>query len=536
MERLLGNLRAWLRETSYRAGLPRFWRWWTAELAPLMPAAPRSAIQRRRMRPILEFGDGEVVLWRPEISDGAFRLARAATISLGGDSAATAAAGRAAIAGLGPAGLAAMHAPRLVVALPLRQVLRKELSLPAAVEQNLHQTLSYDLDRHTPFRPDQVYFDAVVTGRDATRKTIRVDWTAALKTVVDGARRQAEAWGASVVAVLPGPVSAALPRLNLLPYEARPARVVWRRWQVWAPMALVAVLAIAAVLVPLVQKREYAIELQRQAEVARGQAEAASAIRREFERLEGEFNYPLARKYAYPATVQVLDDVTRLLPDDTWLTQLEMKTTTKGRDTQRELFLRGESANGGKLIGLLEESKLVEQAALRSSTTKLQPGPGEVFDLGAQLKPTAAPAIVAPPTAANDAPPAGTAPAAGAPPGGQPSASSATTAGAAPAPGPGGAASPPPSSAGAVVPAASLATTTATPPATANAPAPTVQSPALAPVAPVSPAAAAPASNTSAAPAPAAPAPSTSGTGAPTPRAGIPTRGPAPGRTVLSPE
>ena len=89
-----------------------------------------------------------------------------------------------------------MNRTTVVVALPLRQVLRKELVLPAAVEQNLRQTLAYDLDRHTPFRPDQVYFDAVVSGRDATKKTIRVDWTAALKTVVDGARRQAEAWGA----------------------------------------------------------------------------------------------------------------------------------------------------------------------------------------------------------------------------------------------------------------------------------------------------------------------------------------------------
>ena len=79
-------------------------------------------------------------------------------------------------------------------------------------------------------------------------------------------------------------------------------------------------------------------------------------MRREFERLQADYNYALARKYTYPGTVQIIDDVTRVLPDDTWLTQLEMKTTVKGKDTQRELFLRGESANGGKLISLLEDS------------------------------------------------------------------------------------------------------------------------------------------------------------------------------------
>jgi hypothetical protein len=153
---------------------------------------------------------------------------------------------------------------------------------------------------------------------------------------------------------------------------------------------------------------------------------------REFERLQGDYNYVLNKKYAYPGTVQIIDDVTRLLPDDTWLSQLEMKTTLKGKDMQRDLFLRGESANGGKLLGLLEESRLVEQAALRSPTTKLQPGPGEVFDLGAQLRALAPPAREqiggAPaPQAAGDA-----APASGAAAGATPTPQGATAAPAAP--------------------------------------------------------------------------------------------------------
>jgi general secretion pathway protein L len=177
-------------------------------------------------------------------------------------------------------------APRVIVALPPRQILRKQLVLPAAVEENLLRTLAYDLDRHTPFRPDQVYFDATVINRDLARKTIRVDWVAALKTIVDSARRQAEDWGASVVAVLPGPASATPPRVNL---SAR------RR-----PTSAHAMAAVAGVgahcagrfdrsrrgTVPLIQKRGYAIALIQQTEAARVQAEAAAGVRREFERLQ----------------------------------------------------------------------------------------------------------------------------------------------------------------------------------------------------------------------------------------------------------
>jgi len=391
----LNSLRLRLRDVAYRLGLPNFWRWWTGELAPLVPAAPRGALQRRRARPVIEFGEGEAIVYRPELSGGVLMLAQVAVIPLTGDPATSAVAGRAAVSSLSQADRpsSAPGATRVIVALPPRQMLRKQLVLPLAVEENLLRTLTYDLDRHTPFRPDQVYFDATIVGRDMGRKTIRVDWAAALKTVVDGARRQAEDWGASVVAVLPGPASATPPRLNLLPEDARPRRMLWRQWQVWAPTALVASIALAVVLVPLIQKRGYAIALTQQTEAARVQAEAAAAVRREFERLQSDYNYALAKKYTYPGTVQIIDDVTRVLPDDTWLTQFEMKTTVKGKEMQRDVFLRGESANGSKLISVLEDSKLVEQAALRSPTTKLQPGPGEVFDLGAQLKVTALPTL-----------------------------------------------------------------------------------------------------------------------------------------------
>ena len=118
-------------------------------------------------------------------------------------------------------------------------------------------------------------------------------------------------------------------------------------------------------------------------------------LREELERLTGDYNFALQKKYAFPTALQSIEDVTKLLPDDTWLTQFEMKSTAKGKEPHREILVRGESANAGRLISLLEESKLFEQAAPRSPTTKIQPGPGEIFDLGAQLKPLPPPQPVA---------------------------------------------------------------------------------------------------------------------------------------------
>lgn len=363
-------------------------------------------------RPVVEFGDAGAIFWRPQVVDSELRLIEVARVALSSDAGEVAATGRAAMNALVTAtGSQTAAAPKVVIALPPKQVMRKTLVLPAAVEENLAQALSYDLDRHTPFRPEQLYFDAAVIDRNPAAKTIGVDWVAALKTAVDSARRQVEDWGGIVVAVVPGPVRTRATRLNLIPNEARPHSALWRRWQLWAPAAILAVGVLAVLLVPLLQKREFAIALNKQTESAREQAEASDALRTQLERQQGDYNYALARKYAYPGTIQIIDDITRLLPDDTWITQMEIRSTIRGKDNVRELSLRGESANAGALISTLEDSRLVEQAALQSPTTKLQPGPGEVFVLGSRLRtgtppdPVPVPVIAAAATPEPAAPP-----------------------------------------------------------------------------------------------------------------------------------
>ena len=386
-----------LSEFARRSGLAGFWPWWTAQLNALVPAKPRAALERRRMRPVLVFDGDHATLWRPGMEGERAVMLPATTVTLTGDAATVAGAGRAALASLANDGYGASAVmPKVVLSVPPRDVLRKTLALPAAVEPNLRQTLAYDLDRHTPFKAEELYFDAVVVGRNPEKKEIRVDLVSCRKAVVDAAMRHATAWGAAVSAAVPEPpATASASRLNLLPHEARSSLAVWKRWQFWLPLALVAAVALAAIAIPLWQKRDYAIALNALAADARTQANVSDALRTELETKVGDYNFALEKKYAFPSAFRVVDEMSRVLPDDTWLTQMEMKTIAKGKETQREILVRGETANAGRLVQLVEESPLFAQTAPRSPTTKIQPGPGEIFDLGAQLKPLAAPAQVA---------------------------------------------------------------------------------------------------------------------------------------------
>src|SRR5688572_3660787 len=257
------------RAAGRRADFAQLWQWWTSELAPLVPRVTRAALRRRRMRPVVAFEGDTATLWRPVMQGAETAMESGGSVVLSGEGAAT--AGRALLDPLRRASGGAV--PRVTVALPGRQTLRRTLVLPAAIEENLKQALAYDLDRHTPFKADELYFDATVVGRDPVRAEIRVDLAAARRGIVDQAIQVVEGWGGQVVAVVPEPpAGAASSRLNLLADDRRAATGGWRRWRIVAPVLVLFAAAVVGLTLPIVQKREYAIALARQVDAARSQA------------------------------------------------------------------------------------------------------------------------------------------------------------------------------------------------------------------------------------------------------------------------
>ena len=73
--------------------------------------------------------------------------------------------------------------------------------------------------------------------------------------------------------------------------------------------------------------------------------------------------------------------MTRILPDDTWVQQLDIKG--------KELQIQGETASSVRLIGLFEQSAIFHDASFRSSLTKGQSSGTERYQLALQLRPMA---------------------------------------------------------------------------------------------------------------------------------------------------
>ncbi len=91
----------------------------------------------------------------------------------------------------------------------------------------------------------------------------------------------------------------------------------------------------------------------------------------------------MTKKHASAPVLAYVEEVARLLPDNTWLQQLDVKTTGKAR----EILVSGETVSASKLIEILEQSQLLQNAAPRGPVTRgTQPGT-ERFVIAGEARP-----------------------------------------------------------------------------------------------------------------------------------------------------
>jgi general secretion pathway protein L len=358
---------------AWRQKASHFWRWWAGEISGLLPER-LSLLRGGAGTPLIAVEGDELTLVDPQAAaSGGERK-----ISVGAlDEPRRKSALRAFLERAGET------RGRARVALGRDEALVRRVTLPAATEENLEQVLAFEMDRLSPFRAEEVYFDYRVVSRDPASGQITVELALARRALVDARVQQLRSMGASVQGVSLRDGGARAP-LDLLPSEQRGARessreALVRLALIWAVLLLL----FAALVVPLYRKREEVLALHPQVSKAKQEAESTDAIVRELEKQVGDYNFLLARKHGtYPAAAYV-EEISRLLPDNTWLQQLDVKTAGKTREVQ----VTGETPSSSKLIELFEQSKVLQNAAPRGTVTR-GAGPGtERFMIAAEVRP-----------------------------------------------------------------------------------------------------------------------------------------------------
>lgn len=321
------------------------WAWWTDELGQLAPERWRRA--RSADRPVADLGEAgpTLRLWRrgrfSEVAPGARP--------------------RAADLGLAP-----------------RQVLVRQVVLPAVGRADVLRLVALELDRLTPFQPDQVYIDVerVTVDRAQGRQTLRL--AVVPRPEAEAALERARRHGLSPLRL--GVLEAAelsfdfLPAIRAAGRGGRPDRALPLWWA-----AAGALLALNLSILVLRDVDDLA-NLRQTVELQRPTATLAASLRRRVE-LEARARRGLLDRRAQNDPLRIEAAVTRAFAPPAWIQRLEWNGRT--------LRLVGYAPPGYDVLAAIRRSRALGEPRALTRGEAASPAAKPPFDLVTQ--PTGAP-------------------------------------------------------------------------------------------------------------------------------------------------
>ncbi|WP_375056547.1 type II secretion system protein GspL [Zobellella sp. DQSA1] len=250
------------------------------------------------------------------------------------------------------------QADSIRLCLPAGELLLTRVTLPVATAGNLANVLRFEMDRHTPFSADQVYFGFQSAPREKDSPQIQVSLLLAPKAQVDPRLAELEALGLAPDSLC----DAEHPEAPTIPLPVTRSAATLKAGRLKnLNGALVLVMLFLLVAVPLYQRQNRIDALGAQLDIPRQRAEQAAALKQQLEELQQSRQFLARERASRPSVLPLLDELTRQLPDHTWLSRFEL--------LDGAVQLRGESANASELIGLLEASELFFDVRFSSPVT-----------------------------------------------------------------------------------------------------------------------------------------------------------------------
>jgi len=343
------------------SSIGEFVRWWRAELAGMLPDSWRRRFERRHDTLLLTPTGDEVRISRR----GNGRLEQIGSISP------TLPDARERMAAI--SGEMRAETSRVEITVPSEKLLTKQIQLPMAAEENLRQVLGFEMQRQTPFRAEHVYFNYRIAERRSDRQQLAVQISVVPRSAIEGVLSllddwnlvptQAEGkadWDESVFAFVPGD---AVDRRSSSVHRAL--------------LVLNLVLIIAVVAIPLVQQQRYLDELHVRLDKVHAAATTASDLQQRIDQHLARARYLFEQKTGQPASVELLEELSRRLPDDTWLFRIEVR--------DGKVNLQGTSTTASALIAGLEGSRFLENVRFSSPVTQDGASGRERFHLSASV-------------------------------------------------------------------------------------------------------------------------------------------------------
>lgn len=254
----------------------------------------------------------------------------------------------------------------VVLRLSGSDALIKELWLPAAAKENLKQVVTYELDRYTPFKAEQVYFAVRMLENRPESGQIKVLLVLAPRDLLDSICEDLTALGVSPIFAdcekAPNSLDYYRDGYDLMPerYRKKTARTPGL---IYSGLIVSAILLfIAALVLPVWFQYQTVQALAEKVQRIEKEAKKIKLLQAEVDAVIKETQELLDEKMSTPAIVVILNSLSTIIKDETSLAYLQY--------SDGHLQIQGESPAASTLIGVLEDSELFNNARFVSPVTQ----------------------------------------------------------------------------------------------------------------------------------------------------------------------
>jgi general secretion pathway protein L len=272
----------------------------------------------------------------------------------------------------------------IVLRLDADQALVRVVTLPSAAESNLYQVVGYEMERLTPFRVDQIYYDVRLAEKLPERKQIKAELVLVPRSNLDAMLKRMESLG-----LVPGRVDVATTaesdhrkpklRYNLLPQKLHDRPDHRKRLINGCLAVLLAGLIALMAALPLWMKRSYLAELDIELERERKIANTVQNLKKDADAMLRESDFLLRKKSTELAIVEILNELSMRIPDDTWLIHVSYRNP--------KLQIHGQSPSASALIEVLEASPFFKDTSFTSPVSQDRISGLERFQIATSVVP-----------------------------------------------------------------------------------------------------------------------------------------------------
>jgi general secretion pathway protein L len=268
-----------------------------------------------------------------------------------------------------------------VLRLSNADALSKTVNLPLAAQANVSQVVSYELDRYSPFKAGQVYFATRIERIDTEAAQIVTQLFITPKKILENLYNDCKNLGItpSVVDVenSPNDLQNLHSAYNLLPQNLQPKVKNTSRWIIGGLLTLLGLLSFSSLILPVWLEYQVVEELQNKISKIDKEVKAVKNLQAEMDSIREEAQLLINEKTAAPPVVAILNEISALMQDDSWLAYLQY--------SDGQIQLQGESKAASNLLADLEASDYFAKVSFASPVTQDKASGLERFQITADI-------------------------------------------------------------------------------------------------------------------------------------------------------